>query len=58
MPPSDGTVDGHALLADLTAALGTRHTRTDEDIMAPFLVDERRRDAQFSVRSLLIPSPT
>ena len=43
MPPSGGTVDGHALVADLAAAIGTRHTQTDEDIMAPFLVDERRR---------------
>ena len=56
-PPGEPT-DRRALLAGLAAALGARHTQTDEDIMAPFLVDERRRYAQFSVRSLLIPSPT
>ena len=56
-PPGEPT-DHRALLADLAAALGTRHIQTDEDIMAPFLVDERGRDAPFSVRSLLIPSPT
>ena len=41
-PPGEPT-DRRALLAGLAAALGARHTQTDEDIMAPFLVDERRR---------------
>ena len=43
MPPSDGTIDRRALIADLAAAVGERHVQTDEDILAPFLVDERRR---------------
>ena len=43
MPNSDGTIDRRALIADLAAAVGTRHTQTDEDILAPLLVDERRR---------------
>ncbi len=43
MPPSDETIDHRALIADLAAAVGAHHTQTDKDILAPFLVDERRR---------------
>lgn len=43
MPVSDETIDRRGFITDLAAAVGTRHTRTDEDILAPFLVDERGR---------------
>ncbi len=43
MPTSDSVVDPRALVSDLTAAIGAHHVQTDEDILAPFLVDERRR---------------
>lgn len=43
MPSADGTVETRALIADLAAAVGARHARTDEDALAPLLVDERRR---------------
>lgn len=43
MSPPDETADPRALIADLAAAVGTPHTRTDADILAPLLVDERRR---------------
>ena len=39
----DATVDRRDLIADLAAAVGAHHVQTDEDILAPFLVDERRR---------------
>ena len=39
----DETVDRRALIADLAAAVGARHTHTDADILAPLLVDERGR---------------
>ena len=43
MPPSGETIDRRGLIASLAAAVGTHHIQTDEDILAPFLVDERRR---------------
>ena len=43
MHPSAETVDRRGLIADLAAAVGAQHTRTDADILAPLLVDERRR---------------
>ena len=43
MPPPDGTIDPRALIADLAAAVGAAHVQTAEDILAPYLVDERRR---------------
>lgn len=43
MPAPDETIDRRALIADLTAAVGAQHVQTDEDTLAPFLVDERRR---------------
>ncbi len=52
-PPGEPT-DHRALLADLAAALGTRHIQTDEDIMAPFLVDERGR---YHGEALAVVSP-
>ena len=43
MPSADGTIDPRRFIADLAAAVGTRHIQTDEDVLAPLLVDERRR---------------
>ncbi|MCY4103073.1 MAG: FAD-binding oxidoreductase [bacterium] len=43
MPSADRTVGRRDLISDLAAAVGARHTQTDEDILAPLLVDERRR---------------
>ena len=43
MPMPDGTADPRDLIVDLAAAVGAHHVQTDEDILAPFLVDERRR---------------
>ncbi|MYN66532.1 MAG: FAD-binding oxidoreductase, partial [Acidobacteria bacterium] len=43
MSNSDGTAGCRDLIADLAAAVGAQHTRTDEDVLAPLLVDERRR---------------
>ena len=43
MPSADRTIDPRGLIADLAAAVGAAHTQTDEDILAPYLVDERRR---------------
>ena len=39
----DGIDGPRDLLSDLAAAVGARHTRTDAEVLAPLLVDERRR---------------
>lgn len=57
MPPPGAPIDPRGFIADVAAAVGARHTRTDGDILAPFLVDERQRDLLL-VRSPLIPSLT
>ncbi len=54
MHPPDGTVDRRGLIVGLAAAVGARHTRTDEDVLAPFLVDERRR---YRGEALAVVSP-
>ena len=43
MPPHEVTIDSRGFIADLAAAVGTGHVQTDEGILAPLLVDERRR---------------
>ena len=43
MSSPGGTAGRRDLTADLAAAVGTRHTRTEGDILAPLLVDERGR---------------
>ena len=43
MPPPGETVDPRGFVAGLAAAVGARNVQTDEDVLAPFLVDERRR---------------
>ena len=43
MSPPDEIIDPRGFIADLAAAVGGRHVQTDEDILAPLLVDERRR---------------
>ena len=43
MPSSDGPVSRRDLISDLAAAIGEGHTQTDADVLAPLLVDERRR---------------
>lgn len=54
MPPPGETVDRRGLIADLAAAVGADHIQTDEDVLAPFLVDERRR---YRGEALAVVSP-
>jgi D-lactate dehydrogenase (cytochrome) len=43
MHPPEELIDRRGLIADVAAAVGSRHVQTDEDILAPLLVDERGR---------------
>lgn len=53
--PEQEACDLHDAIVDrLAAAVGTRHARTDGDILAPFLVDERRR---YRGEALAVVSP-
>ncbi|MDE0653034.1 MAG: FAD-binding oxidoreductase [bacterium] len=54
MVQPEGTTDPRALIANLAAAVGARHAQTDEDILAPLLVDERRR---YHGEALAVVSP-
>ena len=51
--PNDCTAHS-ALLDGLAAAVGARHVQTDEDVLAPYLVDERRL---FQGAALAVVSP-
>ena len=54
MPPPTETVDPRGFIAGLAAAVGTGSIRTDEDVLAPFLVDERGR---YRGEALAVVSP-
>lgn len=53
-PPAE-SIDPGGFVADLAAAVGARQVQTDEDILAPLLVDERRR---YHGDALAVVSPT
>lgn len=54
MPPPTETVDPRGFIAGLAAAVGAGSIRTDEDVLAPFLVDERGR---YRGEALAVVSP-
>ena len=54
MPPPTETVEPRGFIAGLAAAVGTGNIQTDEDVLAPLLVDERGR---YRGEALAVVSP-